>query len=325
MIAQMHWTRSTFTTLYTMQRTICIRLPSCSKGFIRTAEVYLKLNDLDKSKEYFKKALKFDCDNIELKRSLELVEELLRQSYSKDYSIAKILMPECRNVNETSFLDVRLGHEYKRRSDITLAAFYFAKASNQNNAEGLYNLSLLHTQNPEMKPDFQASLNFLNQTAFDSLNMHVEINMIASVYWYYRGLEYKQPNTAYKLGLNYLYANGVSQDFDTAESMFLQAHELGNNEAGTRLVQLYILKDNIDQALYWHEQFSTDEIFSALKNYIIEGHGLSQKILWDYTKRGSLTAKRLLKAHFLLFTAVTSCAFSNVRPKNICWTSRSKF
>ena len=54
---------------------ICLYHPSWPKGYSRTGEVYLTLNDLDKSREYFEKALALDCGNVEWKNSLAFVKQ----------------------------------------------------------------------------------------------------------------------------------------------------------------------------------------------------------------------------------------------------------
>ena len=68
---------------------ICMHQPSWSKGYIRTAEVYLKLNDLESARGHFEQALALDWDNVELKNALASVKRLQGEQSRKVLDMLK--------------------------------------------------------------------------------------------------------------------------------------------------------------------------------------------------------------------------------------------
>ena len=207
---------------------------------------------------------------------------------------------------DPSYSDLVMGHEYLTGSknvkrDFAMAAAYYAKAASKNNADALYNLALLHMKGLGVKTDFEAAINLLTKAASQpptmnktnlpnvgvseaehslalayELGTYVDTNMQQAIYWYKRAVEHNQPNSANNLGLIYMNGNGATQDLDTAEKLFLLAHKLGNADAPANLIQLYLIKEDADRALMWHERCVNDDAMMYMSTQ--NGDGIEKAI-----------------------------------------------
>jgi TPR repeat protein len=303
--------------------------PNMTRGYIQNAELALKLNLLDKSEELYKKALAIDVGNKELKNSLAFVRSKKGQQDRKEHLDPKFqpltteenneifskILKENQGVSidtkeieklrkmmeelDPSKADVYLGHDYrdgskKTKQSYEMAAKYYAKAAQKNNAEALYNLALLHMKGQGVKIDYPTAIGLLKQAADQpefvticgqkienigvkeaehSLGLAYQQgtfvekdNSIAAI-WYERAVKHQNGDSANNLGLLYVGGDGVSQNLETAEKLFLLAHKLGNNHAVSNLVDLYLLKNDPDQALFWQLiSLESGDLYSLTRN-----------------------------------------------------------
>lgn len=77
-------------------------------------------------------------------------------------------------------------------------------------------------------------------------------NILISITWYKRAIEHGSDSAANNLGL--IYAFNEPRDLDQAERMFVLAHKRGDNNSISNLVDLYLTKNQPDNALLWHER-----------------------------------------------------------------------
>ncbi len=180
--------------------------------------------------------------------------------------------------------DVWLAHEYRDGSknvvqNYELAAKYYGKAASAGNPEAMYNLSLLNRKGLGVMKDFKSAFNLLKLAAQKSptrklcgleipnvgvaeaehslgilyeQGIYVEKDISISITWYKRAVEHGSDSAANNLGL--IYAFNEPRDLDQAERMFVLAHKRGDNNSISNLVDLYLTKNQPDNALLWHER-----------------------------------------------------------------------
>ena len=224
-----------------------------------------------------------------LQLSMEESNELLSLKLKEDQgiSIGNEKINKLKKVMEKIHpikADVYLGHEYrvgsiKIKQNYEMAAKCYRKAAEKKDAEALYNLALLHMKGQGVKLDYKVSLDLLKEAATqpDTIKvqnhkipndcvsdaehalgllyqqgMYVEENITMAVYWYERAVKHNNDSSANNLGLLYQRGIGVKQNFDKAEELFLLSNRLGNDRVINNLVELYLLKNDADQALIWH-------------------------------------------------------------------------
>ena len=175
-------------------------IPNFSTGYIQAAELTFKLNELERSENFYQNALAIECNNQELKNSLatvrakigqqcrrehldlkylalsteeynEVLLKQLKESHGVQYKHEDIDKVKSRYIKENPIkADVFLGHEYqygsnKFKKNYELAAQYYGKAANKNDAEALYNLALLHIRGLGVKMDYQTGISLLKLAA----------------------------------------------------------------------------------------------------------------------------------------------------------------
>jgi len=208
------------------------------------------------------------------------------------------LLPELRKKMEEldpSLSDVWKGHDYRVGSnncqqDYEKAAFYYSKAAKKGNAEGIYNLAILTQKGLGVNPDFKLAFGLLKEAANKpptikqfsrevpnvgvaeaehSLGIayqegiYVSKSCVTAAIWYQRAIDHGNSFAANNLGLLYMYGQGVDRDLDRAESLFLLSHKRGCLHAMVNLVDLYLMKQDPDRALFWHNR-------AREENYLIE-------------------------------------------------------
>ncbi|CAF0781029.1 unnamed protein product [Brachionus calyciflorus] len=182
--------------------------------------------------------------------------------------------------------DVWLGHEYRDGSkqfkiNYELAAKYYSKAAHKGNAEGMYNLGLLHKKGLGVLLDYKLAFSLFkkaaSQPAFRKLGIneipnvgvseaehmlalmyhngvYVGKNLPMAIEYYQRAIEHGSPESANNLGLLYMNGDGVQKNLDRAEQLFLLSHKKGCVDAIMNLVCLYLAKGDPDNALLWHNR-----------------------------------------------------------------------
>ncbi len=174
--------------------------PQMTRGYIQNAELSFKLNLLKNSEELYNKALAIDLGNEELKNSLAFVRykkgeqdrlehldpnhNLLTSEEKHEHFLHQLnLQNENQRVTihlnefrkhllefDSSKADVFLGHDYRDGSksikqNYEMAAKYYGKAAQKNNAEALYSLALLHMKGQGVKIYFPKAICMLKKAA----------------------------------------------------------------------------------------------------------------------------------------------------------------
>jgi len=167
--------------------------------------------------------------------------------------------------------DVLKGHQYELgdidvKQDYEQAAKYFAKATSQGNAEGMYNLARLTDRGLGVKKDHNLALKLLEQAAaqppehpiFESYpnvgvaeaehalgvryfeGISVRKNLSVAAYWYQRASDHGNALAANNLGSMYLDGLAVDKDLDKAEHFLELAARRGDPLAMLTLAELLL-------------------------------------------------------------------------------------
>ena len=293
----------------------CSHHPVWFKGYAQLGEIYCKMNKFNKAVECFEKALAFSFNSEEMKNSLTIAKSKLGEQQRYDHLnkfplsteeheeqfFQKLKNSFCgSNIENLNLLDLKnklvesdptlkivwTGHEYRDGSktvkqDYEMAAKFYSKAAQRNNAEGMYNLALLLMKGLGVKADFKAAIALLKDAAKETptrklfgqevINVGVceAEHSLGLVYeegiyvakddrkaskWYQLAVEHGSANSANNLGVMYLHGTGVKKNIKEAERLFILAHERGDINASGNLVDLYILEGDPDRALFWHER-----------------------------------------------------------------------
>jgi tetratricopeptide (TPR) repeat protein len=162
-----------------------------------------------------------------------------------------------------------------------MAAKYYAKAAQSKNAEAMYNLALFYQKGLGVKVDYKMSLSLLKQAASQNpmrnINgmeipnvgvaeaehalglaynegVYVDKNTCIAAKWYEKAVKHNSSNSANNLGILYMTGDGVEQNLDKAEELFLLSHKLDNIDSIFSLINLYLVKNDPERALMWHER-----------------------------------------------------------------------
>ena len=168
-----------------------------------------------------------------------------------------------------------------------MAAEYYGKAAQSNNAEGLYNLALLHMKGLGVKIDYKLAISLLKRASSQNhmrnipgmsiLNVgvaeaehslglvynegrYVDKDTRIAAQWYEKAVKHNYSNSANNLGILYMNGEGVEQNLDKAEELFLLAHKLNNIDCMFNLIYLYLIKNDPERALMWHERALKSEL-----------------------------------------------------------------
>ena len=302
--------------------------PYLTKGYVQAAEVYLKLNELTRSEQFFKIAFVIESNNMDIKNALDMVRVKIGEQRRNEHLDIKLLpstteeshrkllksIEEYKSLSyddkemdklikllikaDPSKSDVFLGHEYrdgskKLKQNYDLAARCYAKAANKNNSEALYNLALFHIKGLGVKFDLQMAIVMLKQAVTQpekvsfgankipnigvkesehalglvyEKGVFVEQNKINAVYWYERAVKHDNELSGKNLGIMYQNGDSVNKNYEIAEELFLMAHKLGNNNVMTNLVEVYLLKNDPNQALIWQTKALESNLALAVSN-----------------------------------------------------------
>ena len=289
--------------------------PNLVKGYVQTAEIYLKLNKLEDSERFLKKALAIDCGNNDLKNSLANVrskigvqerlehldlkhlpktieesnEQILKsleenqgisiENGKKTYEIIKNLQQK----NDPTKADVFLGHEYRDGSkslkqNYEMAAKYYGKAAFEKNAEALYNLALLHMKGLGVKKDFKIAISLLKQAA--SQPHKIQFGQM------------KVPNVGVKeaehaLGLAYIQGTYVEKNVGIAVYWYDLAVKHENGYSANNLALLYQQGDGVPQSfdkaeelfLFAHKLGNDHAITNLVSLYLLKNDP-EQALVW---------------------------------------------
>ena len=287
--------------------------PNIAEGYIQAADVAFKLNELEQSEEFYKKALTIECDNNEIKNSLAFVRSKIGQQKRMEHLDLKYLpftteetneslvktMKENRGVNlencdfekakkliekiDPTKVDVFLGHEYRDGSknfkkNYEMAAKCYGKAANKKNAEALYNLALLHMKGLGVRMDYQIAIGLLKQAASQPENIMIGYNKIPNI-----GVS----EAEHSLGLAYEQGTYVEKDLHTAINWYERAVKHGNSNSANNLALLYQGGEGVEQSfdkaeelfLLSHKLGNTDAITNLVGFYLLKSDP-DQALVW---------------------------------------------
>ncbi|CAF4113214.1 unnamed protein product [Rotaria sordida] len=232
--------------------------PTWWKGHLRVGKVYAVLNDHEKAINSFERALALAPTNNEIQKALYESRQILGRQLRLEHLESKLSprsIPEQlnelqRNLGldpeevrmtyrlleeiDPSIADVIKGHQYEHgdidvKQDYEQAAKYFAKAANQGNAEGMYNLARLTDRGLGVKKDHNLAQGLLEQAAAQppqhplleelpnngvALAEHalglrhaegvvVHKNLLRAAYWYQRAVNHGCSEAANNLAIMY--------------------------------------------------------------------------------------------------------------------------
>ena len=305
----------------------CSHHPVWFKGYAQLGEIYCKMNKFNKAVQCYEKALAFSFNSEEMRNSLGFMKAKLGDQQRYDHLNQYPLSTEeheeqffqkskerfSGNIENLNLSDIKkkvfesdptlkiisIGHEYRDGSktvkqDYEMAAKFYSKAAQKNNAEGMYNLALLLMKGLGVKADFKAAIALLKDAAKEkptrqllgqeiinvgvceaehSLGLAYEEGIYVAKddrkasKWYQSAVEHGSGNSANNLGVMYLHGTGVKKNIKEAERLFILAHERGDINASGNLVDLYILEGDPDRALIWHERsLQTLNIFPKIRD-----------------------------------------------------------
>ncbi|XP_047141175.1 uncharacterized protein LOC105845503 [Hydra vulgaris] len=305
----------------------CFYQPVWFKGYAQLGDIYHTINELQKAVKNYEKALAFSTNNDEVKNSLASLKVKLGEQYRQEHLIKlplsteeqedQFLMqfrkyfPNSKNLNtyysemknffikaDPILKDVWTGHEYRDGSknvkqNYEIAAKYYSKAAQSNNAEGMYNLACLMMGGSGVKVDFKAALSLLNEAAKQKPTRklmgkeipnvgvkeaehrlglayqegtYVPKNEVIASKWYHLAVQHGCSQSANNLGLMYFHGYGVPKNIKQSKKLFTFAHENGDVNASSNLVNLYLQEFDADRALVWHEIAIQKSYFSKMQD-----------------------------------------------------------
>ena len=228
---------------------------------------------------------------------------------------------------DSSAGDVVKGHKYEHgdiniKQDYEQAAKYFAKAARQGNAEGIYNLARLTDRGLGVKKDHRTALKLLEEAAAqppqhpmipfmpnlgvaeaehalglryaDGIGVHK--NLPTAAYWYQRGVDHGNAQSANNLALMYQAGNGVDHNLDKAQQLFELSARRGDPNAMLTLAELLLYqKDDVHMAKIWFDRACEAGNIIAKTNCDMFGKALAYKrqSLGNYSSNASQEKNRV--------------------------------
>ncbi|CAF3873512.1 unnamed protein product [Adineta steineri] len=228
------------------------------QGHFRVGKAYAALNDHEKAINSFERALALDPNSIKIQEALNDSQQVLcRQSRHEhlDPRGQPVTMQEHLNEMQQKYgidpeqirmgheslvkidpsaADVIMGHKYEHgdidiKQNYEQAARYFAKAANQGNAEGMYNLARLTDRGLGVNKDSKFATTLLEQAAAQSAE-HPKFKGLTNV-----GVA----ESEHSLGLRYAEGVSVHKNLSTAAQWYQRAVDHGSAEASNNLAILY--------------------------------------------------------------------------------------
>ncbi|CAF4169035.1 unnamed protein product, partial [Rotaria sordida] len=334
--------------------------PTWWKGHLRVGKVYAALNDYEKAINSFERALALAPTNNEIRKALDESRQILGRHLRLEHlesklsprSIPEQLSKLQRNLGldpeevrmiyrlleeiDPSMSDVIKGHQYEHgdinvKQDYEQAAKYFAKAANQGNAEGMYNLARLTDRGLGVKKDHNLAQRLFEQTAAQppqhplleefpnnggALAEHalglryaedvvVHKNLLCAAYWYQRAVNHGCGEAANNLAIMYEDGIAVDKNLDKAQQLYEMSARKENSPAMLSLAHLWLDKNELQMAKIWYDraceagsipaQASRDVFEKKLreKQQSINQCSSDELKVINYANRGSMTAKQM--------------------------------
>ncbi|CAF1195575.1 unnamed protein product, partial [Rotaria sp. Silwood1] len=276
------------------------------KAHFRIGQAHVALGEYEKAVHSFDKALALDPTNSEMRNFRDSALERKHYYDRKDHlnrqnmprttreqlndlsKISGYTIQQCEKMIDFIRKDdpgkdaVFTGHQYRNGDDnakqnYELAARFYSKAAALGNAEGMYNLALLHQQGLGVKKDIQATIELLEQAAAQSptmsdklpipnvgvaeaehsLGLHyetgvgVEMNYYKAAQWYQRASDHGSATAANNLGLMYGAGKSIARDLVKSEQLLRLAVTRGDQNAAMNLALLFSEKQDFQAAEQW--------------------------------------------------------------------------
>ncbi|CAF1239650.1 unnamed protein product [Didymodactylos carnosus] len=241
--------------------------PTWSKAHYRIGQAHVALGEYEKAVHSFDKALALDPTNAETKNARDFALDKKHYYDRQDHLVPQNMPRTTREQldelskncgysaeHQEKFIEfirkndpgkdaVFTAHQYRDgddniKQDYELATRFYSKAAALGNAEGMYNLALLHRQGLGVQKDIQAAIKLLEKAAAQNpsmsdkllipnvgvaeaehaLGLHyatgvgVEMNHRKAAEWYQRASDHGSANAANNLGLMYGDGEGVEKD-----------------------------------------------------------------------------------------------------------------
>ena len=313
--------------------------PTWSKAHYRIGQAHVALGEYTKAVHSFDKALALDPTNAEMKNARDFALDK-KHYYDRQDHLAPQNMPRTtrEQLDELSkkcgysaehyktFIEfirksdpgkdaVFTAHQYRDgdgniKQDYELAARFYSKAATLGNAEGMYNLALMHKQGLGVQKDIQAAIKLLEKAAAQnhsmsdkllipnvgvaeaehSLGLHyatgvgVEINYQKAAEWYQRASDHGSANAANNLGLMYGAGEGVEKDLIKSEQLLRLSVTRGDHNGSMNLALLFLQKHDYQAAEQWCDH-------AIENNNILDEHAI--KIIRDKAKEQRALFKNL--------------------------------
>ncbi|CAF3614932.1 unnamed protein product [Rotaria sp. Silwood1] len=280
--------------------------PTWSKAYYRIGQACMTLGDFKKAVYSFEKALALEPTSTEVKNArdcaLEKKHYYDRQDHLDPRNTPKTTREQIDELSkkigytteqQEQFIEmirkmdpgkdaVFTGHQYRDgdtnvKQDYELAAKFYARAVHLGNAEGMYNLALLHTKGLGVKQDMQIAIQLLKQAAEQnptmsdkypvpnvgvaeaehSLGLHyetgigVEMDYYQAAQWYQRACDHGSATAANNLGLMYGIGKGVTRDLVKSEQLLRLSATRGDQNGAMNLALLFFGKNDFQAAEKW--------------------------------------------------------------------------
>ncbi|CAF3806421.1 unnamed protein product [Adineta steineri] len=279
------------------------------QGHFRVGRAYAALNDHEKAINSFERALALDPNSIKIQEALNDSQQVLcRQSRHEhlDPRGQPITMQEHLNEmqqkygidpeqirmgheslgkTDPSAADVVMGHKYEHgdidiKQNYEQAARYFAKAANQGNAEGMYNLARLTDRGLGVNKDSKFATTLLEQAAAQSAEhpkfkgltnvgvaesehslglryaegVFVQKNLSTAAQWYQRAVDHGSAEAPNNLAILYQNGTGVEKNLEKAKQLFELSARRGDPKAMLNLAWDLLEINDLEMAKIWFDR-----------------------------------------------------------------------
>ncbi|CAF3999454.1 unnamed protein product [Rotaria sp. Silwood2] len=279
--------------------------PTSWQGHFRVGKAYSALSEHERAINSFERALALDPNNKKIQEALDDSRQVqCRQSRNEhlDPKCQPITIPEHLNEMkqkfgtdpqqiravhkllekvDSSMANVIKGHKYEHgdidiKQDYEQAAKYFAKAANQGNAEGLFNLARLTDRGLGVKKDPHFATKLLEQAAAQSPQhpkcnlpnigiaesehslglryaegVFVPKNFSLAAQWYQRAVDHGNAESANNLAIMYLNGSGVEKNLQKAKELFELSARRGDPKAMMNLAEHLLEVNDLEMAKIW--------------------------------------------------------------------------
>ncbi|CAF2973700.1 unnamed protein product [Rotaria sp. Silwood2] len=279
------------------------------QGHYRVGKAYSALNEHEKAINSYERALALDPNNIKIQEALTDSRQIqcqqarhdhldprgqpvtmhehlneMKQKYGIDSHQIRSAHNLLKQVDPTA-ADVVAGHKYEHgdidiKQDYEQAAKYFAKAANQGNAEGLYNLARLTDRGLGVRKDPQLATKLLEQAAAQSpehskfkgipnigvaeaehsLGLRymegvlVPKNFSIAAQWYQRAADHGSAEAANNLAIMYLNGTGIEKNLEKAKQLFELSARRGDPKAMMNLADVLLEINELEMARTWFDR-----------------------------------------------------------------------